>query len=78
MLKMSVSKHLAASNDIISSMDKHVTYNHSFHFTAFYPLGPDGYATAPLDLSPAQNGIFHNRQWYERMEGDRRFWFGTE
>ena len=40
MLKMAVGKHHAASNNITNSMDKNVTYNHSFHFTAFYPMGP--------------------------------------
>ena len=78
MFKMSVGKNHAASNNIRNSMDKNVTHNHSFHFTAFYPIGPAGYATAQLDLSPAQNGIFHNRQWYERVEGVRRFWFETK
>ena len=74
---MSVGKHHAASN-VTNSMDKSVTNNHSFHFTAFYLMGPVGYATAPLDLSPAQNDIFHNRQWYEQMKGDRMVWFETK
>ena len=39
-------------------MDRNATYNHSFYFTELYPLGPVGYATAPLDLSPAKNDIF--------------------
>ena len=76
--KMWVDKHNAASNNITNSMDKNVTHNHSFHFTAFYSMGPVVYATAPSDLSPAQNDIFHNRQWYERMEGDRTVWFETK
>ena len=75
MVKISVRKHLAASNNITNSMDKNVTYNNSFHFTAFYTLRPAGYATVPLDLSPAQNDIFHNMQWYERMKGCRKLWF---
>ena len=53
MLKMAVGKHHPASNDITNSMDKNVTYNHSFHLTEFYPMGPVRCATAPLDLSQA-------------------------
>ena len=53
MLKMAVGKHHAASKNITNSMDKNVTYNHSFHFTAFYPMGPVRYATALLDLPGA-------------------------
>ena len=49
---MAVGKHHTASN-ITNSMDKNVTYNHSFKFTEFYPIGPVRYATAPLDLGPA-------------------------
>ena len=78
MLKMAVGKHHAASKNITNSMDKNVTYNHSLHFTAFYPMGPVRYATALLDLSPVQYNIFHKRQWYQRMKGDRRFWFETK
>ena len=52
MLKMTVGKHHAASNNITNSMDKNATYNHSFHFTEFYPMGTVRYATAPLDLDP--------------------------
>ena len=58
MLKVSVGKRRAASNNITNSINKNVTDNHSFHFTAFYPLGPVRYATAPLDLSPVLNNIF--------------------
>ena len=58
MLKMSVGKHHAACNNITNSMNKNVAYNRSFHFTAFYPMGPVVYASALLDLSPAQNAIF--------------------
>ena len=60
MLKMVVGEHHAASNNITNSMDKNVAYTHSFHLTAFYPVGPFRYATAPLNLNPAQNDIFHN------------------
>ena len=62
MLKMVGGKHHVASNNITYSMDKNVTFNRSFHFTAFYPVGPVRYATAPLHLSPAQNDIFHITQ----------------
>ena len=76
MLDILVGKHRPASN-ITNSMDKNATYNHLFHFTAFYPMGPVGYATAPLDLSPAQN-MFRNGKWYKRTKGDRRFLFETK
>ena len=62
MLKMVADNHHAASYNITYSMDKNVTYKHSFHFTAFHPVGPVRYATASLHLSPAQNGIFHITQ----------------
>ena len=61
MLKMAVGKHHTASNNITNSMDKNVTYNHSFHFTAFYPMGPVRHATALLDLSSARNNIFSQK-----------------
>ena len=61
MLKMAVGKHHTASNNITNSMDKNVTYNHSFHFTAFYPMGPVRHATALLDLSSARNNIFFTK-----------------
>ena len=77
MLKMAVGKHHPASNNITNSMDKNVTYNHSFHFTAFYQMGPVRHATVLLDLSPARSNLFHKRQWCERMKGDARFWFET-
>ena len=76
--KMSVGEHHAASNTITNSMNKNATYNHSFHLATFYSMGPVGYATAALDLGPALNDIFYNMQWYERMKGDRRFWFETK
>ena len=53
MVKMAVGKHNAASKNITNSMDKNVTDDHSFHFTAFYPMGPVRYATALLDLPGA-------------------------
>ena len=40
MLKMTVVKHHAASNDITNSMEKNATYNYYLHFTEFYPMGP--------------------------------------
>ena len=58
MLKMVVGNHHVTSNNITYSMNKNVTYNHSFYFTAFHPVGPARYATASLHLSPAQNDIF--------------------
>ena len=67
-----------SSYNITNAMDRNATYNHSFYFTELYPLGPVGYATAPLDLSPVKNDIFHNRQWYERVEGVQRFRFETK
>ena len=78
MLKMSVSNHLAASYNITNSMDRNITCNHPFYFIELHPLGPVGYATAPLDLSTAKNDIFDKRQWYERMKAVRRFWFETK
>ena len=58
MLKMAVGKHHAASKNITNSMDKNVTYNHSFHFTAFYPMGPVRYATALLDQARCNTTFF--------------------
>ena len=62
MLKMVVGNHHAVSNNITYSMDKNVTDNHSFHFTAFHSVGPVLYATASLHLSSVQNDIFHITQ----------------